>query len=355
MNPEQTNSARSEAEERPYKPSWIDLFIQWVEKLPINIWLFNLLLGALLILVHAVFLWIDDGLFTEEMFPIIIFNSLAIPYLFVLIYLLDKQAVSGLKAMRPALDLSQEEYLEYEYKLCTMPFLAPLLAGTVITLMTILLPSITVAPARYAVLEQLPTFNVVFHILDKSSAFLFGVLVYHTIRQLRLVNAININHVNINLFELVPVQAFSRLTGSTAIGLLVFVYPWMIINPELLFDPILFANVVVYTLVAIFVFVFPLWGVHRIIDQEKRRVLQEINLRFEAVLSEFNQFIDAGDLVASEALNGTINSLEIQTRRISAIPTWPWRSETARLILTAIALPVVLMVLQYFIFQALEQ
>jgi hypothetical protein len=50
-----------------------------------------------------------------------------------------------------------------------------------------------------------------------------------------------------------------------------------------------------------------------------------------------------------------IASLDIQYRRINAIPTWPWRPETARIALTAIALPLMLMILQYFAFQALDR
>ena len=54
-------------------------------------------------------------------------------------------------------------------------------------------------------------------------------------------------------------------------------------------------------------------------------------------------------------MNRTITSLEFQYRRIRDIPTWPWRAETARLVLTAIAIPLVLMVLQYFVLQALNR
>jgi hypothetical protein len=360
MKPEDSNNISKDSHgssnsiEGPYRPSWIDRFNQWVESLPISVWVFHLLLGMGLILIHVFFLWLDDSLLSEEIFPIIIFNSLAIPYLLIFIYLLDKQAVNALDTMRSVFDMPQQEFADYEYRLSTMPFLAPLVAGSLIVMTTILLPTVTIPPERYAVLEKLPTFIVVFHILDKSSAFLFGVLILHTIRQLRMVNKINKNITRINLFNLGPLLAFSRLTGSTAIGLLIFIYPWMLINPELLFDPILFANVAVYSLIAIIVFVWPLWGVHRIIDQEKRRTVHEIDQRFQSVLSKFSQHIDNGDYDAADKLNGAINSLEIQHKRFTAIPTWPWKSETARLVLTAVALPLMLMILQYFILQALD-
>jgi len=350
------NSERrpSQLSGRLYRPSWIDVFNQWIYGLPVNLWVFHVTLGIVLILVHLLFLWLEDSLLMGEVFPIIIFNSLAVPYLLILIFLLDQQALTAFNTFRPVLSISQEECDSYAFRLANMPFLAPVVAGILVMLSTILLPSITISPTRYAVLEQLPIFTVVFHILDKSSAFLFGVFVYHTIHQLRLVNLINKRVKNINLFDLNPVQAFSRLTGATAIGLLVFVYPWMLINPELLRDPILLAIVSAYTMIAIIVFVWPIWGVHRIIEQEKLKVLHETDRRFEMLIDQFNQHIDGGDYAASEMLHGTITSLDIQHKRISAVATWPWKSETARIVLTAIALPILLMFLQYFILQALN-
>ena len=97
-------------------------------------------------------------------------------------------------------------------------------------------------------------------------------LIYHTIRQLRLVSTINSHYLRINLYQLEPVQSFSRLTGSTALSLLVFVYVWMLINPELFTDPVLIGYLVIFTLIAVFVFVWPLWGIHRMIEAEKTRV-----------------------------------------------------------------------------------
>lgn len=103
------------------------------------------------------------------------------------------------------------------------------------------------------------------------------------------------------------------------------------------------------------IFVWPLRGVHRLTEMEKGRALHEIDRRFEAVLEKFNQIVDDENYADIEALNGTIASLEIQHRRISAIPTWPWRPEVARIALTAIALPLILMIIQYFMLQTLNQ
>jgi len=181
---------------------------------------------------------------------------------------------------------------------------------------------------------------------------MYGVMVYHTIRQLRLVNSINTRHLRISLFNVGPSQAFSKLTASTAVGLVVGVYAWMLINPELLAELINIGFTLTFTLLAVAVFVWPLFGTHNILLKEKVRALQEIDLHFEAVFAKFNQHLEDDEFEATERLNRTITSLDIQHKRISAIPTWPWSSETGRIVLTAIALPLMLMIIQVLVIQA---
>jgi len=105
----------------------------------------------------------------------------------------------------------------------------------------------------------------------------------------------------------------------------------------------------ILTIMAAAIFVWPLWGIHTLIERQKEEALDEINLRSLDLFTKLNQSIDENDYDATDRLNGTIASLEIQHKRISEVPTWPWRSETARVALTAIALPLMLMILQFFL------
>jgi hypothetical protein len=282
-----------------------------------------------------------------------IFNGTLTAFAVALIHLLDRQAVAALDALKPVLDLSKRQFREYAYRLATMPPVGPLIAGLGLAVFAIAMERLWIAPVRYAALDNLPVFSVVYQIIDKASAFLLGALVYHTIRQLRLVDHVNSNHTRINLFRQEPLQAFSRLTATTAVGLLVGVYGWMVINPELLTDPVSLGFVAGMTVLAAAVFILPLRGVHRLMQEEKDRELADLNERFEGVFGEFNRRVEDRDLVAAEALSGTVASLEIQHKMIEAIPTWPWRPETARFALTAIALPLVLMIVGFLIERAL--
>ncbi len=340
-----TTETRVEA--RPYKPSWINRFIHWIDELPVPAWLFYAVSGVLLVVVQLFFLGLDGGFRANELLPVILFNGFFTAYPLALIHFLDIQAVSALNSMRPMLDMSESEFEAYEYRLSNMPPIAPVVSGLLMVVLLILTELLWIVPVRYAALEQFPAFGVVFHIIDKSSAFMFGVLVYHTFQQLRLVNSVNSSCICASLFDLRPLQAFSRLTASTAVGVLIGVYGWMIINPDLAADPLSFGMTILITILALSVFAGPLYGVHRLMEVEKEKALHDLDLKFEAVFSQFNQRIHADDFAGIEQLNGTISSLEIQQRKIAAIPTWPWRPETARSVLTAIALPLILTVLQF--------
>jgi hypothetical protein len=333
-------------EGRPYQPSWIDHFTDWVETLPMRKWLFYVSVVFVLILIQMLFLWLDGGLPLGALLPAIVFNALMIPYSLALIHLLDNQAVTALHSMRPALAITEPEFDDLQYKLSTMRSRPALVVGLTLVVLLILTERWGTVPARYAALDDLPVFTIVYHAIDKSIAFVYGPFIYHAIAQLRLVYAIYSSHTRINLFDLKPLYAFSRLTASTAAGLAIPVYGWMLINPELLTNPLSLGLTVAFTILGVAAFVWPLLGAHRLMEKEKERLLHDIDLQFEAVFSTLNQRIRDGAFSATDQLNGTIASLEIQHRKIKSIPTWPWRPETARFVLTALALPPALRIIQ---------
>lgn len=335
--------------EKLYKPSWIDNINHWFEKLPGAPWISYTACGLILVTVQFLFLLFEGGLQYRELLPIITFNGFLIPFLMALIYFLDNKAKTALNSMKPALGMTGAQVGEFQYKLSNMPARSPLIAGGILLLLVILMEQLWIAPFRYAALDQLPIFTIIFQIIDKVSAFLLGIFIYHTIRQLRLVTIINSNYLAVNLFNLRPSRAFSTLTAATAIGIIIAVYGWMFINPELLADPVSLGFVGFISLLAAVVFALPLYGVHKLIMQEKERRLQRLDTEFESIFSRFNKTLREADFSAAERFNGTIASLDIQRSRIAAIPTWPWQLETARSVSAAIFIPLLLSLLQYII------
>jgi hypothetical protein len=348
-----TNVKQTMDESQPFSASLVDRLNNWVKQLPVPAGIFFALLGLVLISVQVLFFWLEgDSQDLTILLPVLVFNGLFIPYPLGLIYLLDHQAVQALEATRPTLDINEVNLEQYAYRLANMPGRSALVAGLGLVLFTVLTEQVGMVPRSYALLDQLPYFNVLFQIIDKGSAFFFGVLIYHTIRQLRLINTINLQYTRINLFNLSPLQAFSRVTSTTAVGLVFGVYGWILINPELLVDPITIGFVVIISLLAVAVFVWPLYGVHRRMETEKEKMLNDLDLHFEAAFAEFNQGLRNRDDAAIERQNGVIASLETQHNRIKAIPTWPWKPETVQFVITAITLPMILAILQVIIEQA---
>ena len=340
--------------QRPFKASWIDHINDWVINLPISAWVFFFGLGIILFALQVLFLWLEGGLRDSDLLRVIAFNGFFSPFLLALIYLLDLQARVALDAMRPVLALDESDLERYQYEISHMPARLVLITGFSMATFAILLERLWIAPASYTELGQMPIFTLVFQVIDKSSAFLFGVFIYHTIRQLRLVNFINVNYVRISLSHFRPLQAFSKLTATTAVGLLAGVYGWMIINPDLLGDPVIIGFALAITALAVTVFALPLSSIHNRMKLEKEKMLDVLDLNFGKLFSQLNQSLYHEEHAAVERLNGTITSLEIQYKRIKALPTWPWNAETAKFVFSAIGLPLILAIIQFLVEQTIR-
>jgi hypothetical protein len=63
-------------------------------------------------------------------------------------------------------------------------------------------------------------------------------------------------------------------------------------------------------------------------------------------MSEINRDVDAGDLSRADAYSKTLATLLQQRDVVGRLPTWPWSPGTLRAISTAVALPLVLFLVQ---------
>ena len=127
--------------DRRFEPSWIDRFNNRVEKLPIRFWIFYAIFGLVLIAIQVFILWLEGGFQNGELMPVIIFNSLFTPFLLGLIHFLDQQAMTSLKTIKPALEISEADFNDYKFKLSNMPSVLPLAAGLTMLIFVILMVS----------------------------------------------------------------------------------------------------------------------------------------------------------------------------------------------------------------------
>ena len=337
---EEESITKDRKEFRKYSASWVDRFTDWVERLPGPGWSYYLGLGLLLFVLQFIALWIEGIFPNGTIDPAQLFLAGSIPYMLALIHYFDERAITALAKMRPAMKTNDEEYLALEYKLATLPALPAILAGFVGISCIFLLEAISGGPYRLEALEAFPISAVLFRILYFILWGAFGTIVYHTFHQLNLIGRIYTQFTRINLFRLKTLYAFSYLTALTAVGLALLPIGFLIANPWATWsDPAVFGAVLTVQIIALATFIWPQFGIHRLQVEEKERLLEDANQRFESMIQVIHQKVDGGKLEGAMDLNMTVSSLQTEIKMIENIPTWPWNPETIRLLITALALP----------------
>ena len=341
------SNSKSKSKPQPYAPSWVNRFTAWVDRLPGSSWLYYLGLGLLEFMVLVIVLWIEGAFPIGALLPVLLFLPAMSTLLLALPHFLDNRAGAALTTLQPALKASEEEYIRLCYQLTTLPARPTLVASLAVPTYIFLLEAIGGRGSSIEALATWPISANLFYVLYLIGWWNFGAFLYHTIHQLGVINRIYTGHVRINLFRMRPLYAFSSVTALTAVSLAVPTYGWTALNPDNLSDPIAIGIAFLITVLALAAFAWPLLGVHRLLVEEKERLLGEISLRSETAMVELLQRIDEGKLEGMGDLSEAIVSLETEQNALKGIPTWPWQPETVRWLVTALVLPLALWIAQY--------
>jgi hypothetical protein len=178
-----------------------------------------------------------------------------------------------------------------------------------------------------------------------------AVLVYHTIRQLRLISRLPGHVERIDLLDAGPLHAFSAVTALTGGAFVAAAYFSVLTDPTTFTNPAVAAVNALTLVLAVACFVLPLSGMQRRIAAEKALRLSAVSHRLDAAFGDLARRNDAGDLSSADAVHDNINSLLAERDLIARTPTWPWSSGTLRGFSTAVLLPVVL----WLVFRVLER
>lgn len=333
--------------QRPYRPCFIHAFDAWLDRLPFPPWAFFLFVFFVIgIAQHLVAWgggWLAPGKFSLHLgtagywlvAPLLIFH-----------YAL-KGAAQALEEYHPLLNTTEEEYARLKYGFLTIPS-AP---GTVMFIIGVALGVISgfsdraAAPAIDYVFPQL---RIGIWMIATGLALPF---LYQLIRQLQQITAFYAMHEDIDLFNLRPLYGFSRYTAVLGIALFLF----SALFPEL-FDPTTFASQfdltmnVVSTPLILLMFFLPLWGVHRRLSVEKDHLMEEVNTRIATIQKRIYKaaFEEQGyENVADMRM--VLSTLMEEKQTIEGLRTWPWRPGTLTGLVSALLLPVLLMIVREII------
>jgi hypothetical protein len=174
------------------------------------------------------------------------------------------------------------------------------------------------------------------------TGFVLGIVVLHTIKQLRLVSHLSEVARDVDIFKPAPINAFARLTAVSALGLIAFVVAYMLYTPA---QPIAYVvQEIALLAVAVASFVLPLRVMHTRLVTEKKRLLGDAQERLKTVLARIHTALETNDLGIAEQLNHQLTSVRSEIDVLDHLRTWPWSTATIRGFVTALLLPIGLIV-----------
>jgi hypothetical protein len=338
-----------------YNQSWIDWISDKVSSFPGTTWIYYFGLGVILIAIPTGVSWGEGAVDVGAFLPVHIFLAAAITFILAVIPYFDNRAISALETIKPLLKIENLQYQNLRYQFSNLPAIRSILASILTLTLVFITEFISGVPYQIEALEGFPLSTVALRVVYLVCWWLFGAFIYHTIHQLRLINHIYTRHTEIDLFRMNPLYGFSNLTALTAGSLLMLPYGFLFIHPEMkLTDPIVLSIYLVISSIATITFLLPQLGIHRLQRMEQNHLLDEINQRYKSTMQQIHTLIDGQKYDEASALRIILGTLEEEKTVVKSFSTWPWQPETLRWLFTALVLPLLIWLAQYFLGQLLD-
>jgi len=243
------------------------------------------------------------------------------------------------------MQIDDAEFVKLRYEFTTLPARPTLIAtciGALYGLVAILL--LTPEQRQEAKFFSSPPASVMEVLLFVLAYAGAAIIIYHSARQLRMISRIYTDSARVDLFNLGPMYALSKLTARTALGFGISIYVWLYINvaaqnsSDLTFGSLLEATI--FSIIVILIFILPLLGAHRLLREAKARAKLETQQQFKATITELHRRRDAGDFSEMAGITQALDGLMKEQSMLDKISTWPWQPETLRGVATAVVLPI---------------
>ncbi|OGO53750.1 MAG: hypothetical protein A2V84_02670 [Chloroflexi bacterium RBG_16_70_13] len=348
-------AAAADDRARPYAPSLLDRLYDWIESLPVPIWLTYVVLAVAGALLATSSQWLSGLRRFPDPEPVqLVWGAITI-VLLAAPHRLRLVARSSFEQFRPALGTGVAEPELVRYELTVMrprPILAIIAFNFVITPLYY-----AIDPVASQVVGITPAGLVPRLLSEATVGTVLVAILYQAIRQMRIVGRLHAVADRVDPFRPSPLYAFSRLTAEVGFVLIAFNALGMLLNPGIFESA---AALVIYlpwiagfTIVAIVVFLVPLLGMHRRLERAKDRHEDAASDRLRDLLGELNEAIDARATDRVDALDRTISALRHERELLAKLPTWPWSAGTIRGFGSALLLPIAVFLVQRFLTQVL--
>jgi hypothetical protein len=303
----------------------------------------------LLALAQTLAKWWDGSLTVGQFLPLQILAASYIPWGLLLIRYLIRAAQKALDTIRPTLGLSETGYQELRYQLAVAPAQATLAATLAGAGFGVVYWLVIMKPVHPSILWSSSSVSLA---IDLGVALLIwavlGALFFMALRQSRIIQHVYTRIEQINLMLPQPLYALSNHTVVAAVGGTLINYVWFVVVSLTIAQtaPAITAVSLGMEVLIVVVFVLPLWSIHILLLEEKRRLQGLLNERLQRATADLHQSIDEGRLDRIDPVQKALSSIQIQQTVLDRASTWPWQPETFRILSTAIAAPLLIWLVQ---------
>ena len=340
--------------------SWFDKLIRRIDRLPGPYWFYYLIFGFALAGIGLLIEGVDKGRTTFGFKPIELLLFFQIVYMLILITLLYKLSKKAFIDFLPNLKIDVEQTSLLEFNLTSNPArsfnrLSIIFLIFFCAMGIFLFKSLNTSTQQVGnLISEFPftlsPFGYYSFVVFTILWYVNTIFIFNTIHQLRVINFAFTQLAEINLFNQTELYAFSRVLAARGIGIVLTSPIWLLIDSGII---TLIINIVFSTL-ALIIFIIPLVGVHRLLESQKDKLIRESMLQKEALIQQVFFNLQKGKLKDAGELKESISSLNLAHAEIEKVSTWPWQTNTIRQITGAITLPIVIWGIQYFLSRMLE-
>jgi len=324
----------------------------WIDRQRFPAWSFYLAAYLYMALVLHLVEWFNASLPWGTLSAVQLYNAIWFPWVLGIIHHLDHVATDSVQRFAPLLGDRAEIVDSLRYRMTTLParstralYLAVL---TVIVVAGIANPSAVVVIMPEGPLHPVAQVLATFH--AAVSYAMAPVLFVHAVRQLRLVSEAYALVPDVNLFDRRRLYAFSGLSMRTALAFQAMV--WVTYFGTALYEvstgeqTINLVLSIAFLPASIAIVLLPLMGIHRRLQDAKQATLDEHAERVAAVRRKLYAAIEHDDLSQMKGYDEALESLNKLEERIKAVPTWPWATGAFRNFVSAISVPLVILIVQ---------
>ena len=327
--------------------SWVDYLQRVLMRAPVPWWLPLVGIVLALITLEVILLNTAEGGTLRNPAPVAVMTLYAalVPYLFGLLFFLDRSASVAIERLRPVIRESSD-WRVLRAKISNMPFW-PALFSTLVGLLFFILVRIFAGVPGDPILSGTTETTRWIRLFEGVLLWpLTSVSIYHAIRQLGIIDKIYTHHVEISLLNQSPLYGLARVSSYTSIGLIIPTSLVLLAVTGLTRDPLSLGVAISVTGLSLFIFLAPLYKLHLVLDTEKDRRLFVNSQSIEGQVQKLHSQGDSFTYEYIDQIHRAIETFNLERDIIHSSPTWPWAPGSIKGTTAALLLPTVIWIIQ---------